>query len=69
MSEINYGTVATEWNRGGARRALAELKRQGFVVMPERATAEMIDEGLYPAHHGSIGDIYHEMVKVGQVKA
>jgi hypothetical protein len=45
MSEINYGAIATEWNRGGARRALAELKRQGYVIVPLEPTDAMVDAG------------------------
>jgi hypothetical protein len=69
MSEINYGAIATEWNRGGARRVLTELERQGFVIMPIHPTAAMITEAMYPARPGSIGDMYREMVKVGRVTA
>lgn len=69
MIGINFGAIATEWNRGGARRALAELERQGAVLMPIDPTAEMITAGMHPARPGSIGDMYREMVKAGKVTA
>lgn len=45
MTKINFSTIATEWNRGGARRALAELDRQGYQIVPKVPTEAMIDAG------------------------
>lgn len=69
MSEINWGLIATAFRVSGHIAAITELKRQGHVIMPLHATGEMIEEGMYPARPGSLGDIYREMVKVGQVTA
>lgn len=51
MSEINFGAIATEWNRGGARRSLAELDRQGYVIVPKQ-----LDDDMMEAAHAALLD-------------
>lgn len=66
MSQINYGAIATEWNRGGARRALAELKRQGYVIVPVEPTAEARLAGSQ-AIPGGATLTWEAMVALGEV--
>lgn len=69
MIAINYGAIATEWNRGGARRALAELKRQGYVIVPVEPTAEMVAAGWDGSSDATVEDIYSAMIAIGGMLA
>lgn len=65
MSElINFSKIATEWNRGGARRALAELDRQGYQIVPKEPTKDMVGRiwDVVERNDGSYWDAYLAML-------
>jgi hypothetical protein len=63
MSEINFGAIATEWNRGGARRALAELDRQGYLIVPKDPIEDQLEAGYQALdNHESVADLYRAML-------
>lgn len=67
--QVDFDAVISQFNRGGVKRALAELERQGFAIVPRSASEDMRQAAYSTMLVASAPDAVEKAIEVGAVRA